>query len=119
MNYYLISISDASVYTCSEELWLDVLSLARKMDWEPEGTYIDIQMEIDDVWDERQNYDMNLFLICNSHMKSLEWDNSNYIDKSGQVVTESDAYNMYMALNGTDTDMNLLEFLKKNGFRIR
>lgn len=119
MNYYLISISDGSTYACSEKFWLDVLSLARGRDWEPEGTYIDIQMEIDDVWDERQNYDMNLFLIASSHMKSLEWDKNNYTDKSGQVVAESDAYNMYVALNGTDTDPKLLEFLKKNGFRIK
>jgi hypothetical protein len=116
MDYVLTNIVTGEKYLCNDEKWEYVLKLALDREWEAEGTRLDFYRTLDKLEDELSGF-MDLFILVNAHMAWVQWD-GRYTDKEGQIVSESDAYNLYLALEGTETDPKMLAFLKAGGFMI-
>jgi hypothetical protein len=49
--------------------------------------------------------------------EAARWD-GNYTDKCNQVVIQDDAVYLAFALDGTDVNIELIDFMKKGSFRI-
>ncbi len=116
MDYVMTSLITGEKYRCSEDSWKYALQTAIEREWEPEGTHLDLYQLIDRLEDQYSNF-TPLFLVLTAHMECIQW-NGNYTDREGQIVSESDAYSMYLALEGSGCDSDLTAFLMKGSFRI-
>lgn len=119
MSYRLVRCNaENEFYSIDDEEWIRVLDEARRGDWAPEGTYLDFEYELDTMWDDMFSYDYRLLLTLTAHMRCLEWNGANYTDTENQIVSDNDAYNMYVALMYSDVDQAFLDFISAGGFRI-
>lgn len=120
MAYTLENTVTHQSVTCPDERWLLLIEAARANGWEEEGTQYDFAYEIEEVHDAMADYLYNIWMIFHVSREMFEW-NGNYTDKKGQVVSESDAYCLMQALEGTPyaDDRGLLDFLNSGPFRIR
>lgn len=117
MKYSLVSIEKGQAYHCEEEAWKEILYLAENNGWEPEGTVLELNFEIEENWDPDMTYVETVFIVIQSHMKCIEWD-GNYTDTENQVVTDSDVGQMLWALDGIDIDDGLAQVMEAGSFRI-
>ena len=119
MAYTFLNINTLKTFTCGEEEWTRILAAARAGGWEEEGTQFNFACEVDDAYDPMVDYLYNLWMIFYLSREMFEWD-GNYTDKKNQVVSESDAYYLMLALEKewTSTDRGLLDFLNSGPFRI-
>ncbi|MFW5770117.1 MAG: hypothetical protein ACOCX9_01650 [Spirochaetota bacterium] len=117
MKYYLVSIEQDLTFTCEEGTWKEILQLAENNGWDPEGTILELNYEIEENWDPDMTYAETVFIVIQSHMKCLEWD-GNYTDTENQVVKDSDAGQMLWALDGIDIDDGLEQLMEAGSFRI-
>ncbi len=76
MGMDLARLEDGEKFTCSNGMWGIILQSAEKGGWKPYGT---IKM------DENENPDKN-------------WDKNDYTTQKGQIVSETDAFEMSKAL---------------------
>lgn len=117
MAYVFSSLDASRKVECGDSDWHSILEIARGRDWEPEGTTMDFQYLVDDLWDEDSDYSLNLKLMLEAHMMALGW-RGGYTEKENQVISESDAYALYLSLDGTSVDGALLELLGSGAVRI-
>ncbi len=117
MAYVFASLDGARRVECGDSEWHSVLETARGRDWEPEGTTIDYEFQVEEVWDDKNDYTWNLMLAFQAHMMALGW-NGSYTEKENQVISESDAYALYLSLDRTSADGALLELLSAGAVRI-
>ncbi len=118
MNYIFVNIETKEIFSCKEELWLEVLKTAKDNDWEPSGTKFDRSMALDNAFDDDDEESFRLFMFITINDEYLNWD-GNYTDKADQIVTGIDADNMYGSLvYATHIDSQLFEFIGKGSFRI-
>ncbi len=115
--YTLINSVTGERCECDERSWEEALRLAKENGWEPEGTRIDFDNEIERQWDDRSDYGWNLLMMLGIHMMRLRWD-GNYVDREHQVVPEPDSYGLYRALEGSGVGGELLSFIRKGPFYI-
>lgn len=117
MTYFLESINTTLFYRCDEKEWRSVLVEARRNGWEPEGTVLDLEFEMDyNIYDD-MSYLETLFEVVKANMRCLEW-NGNYTDNENQVVSDMDVGEILYALDGVDVPDGLLELLEAGSFRI-
>jgi hypothetical protein len=119
MAYLLQNLSTMQTATCDDEMWLRYLSTARENGWEREGTRYDLNYQIDETFDSLNGRQYNLWMILILAREMFEWD-GNYVDKSNQTVSESDAYSLMQSLAKTwaGDDRSFLDFLESGAFRI-
>ncbi len=117
MTYVFASLDGRKRAECGEKEWKAALDSARARDWDPEGTRIDFQFQVDEVWDERFDYTWNLKRMLEVHMMATGWD-GNYIEKENQIISESDAYALFCSLDETLVSRALLELLAGGAVRI-
>lgn len=117
MVYVFTSLDGTKHAECGEEEWRNALDSARERDWEPEGTRIDFQFQVEEVWDDRFDYTWNLKRMLEVHMMAMGWD-GNYTEKENQIISESDAYALYCSLDETLVSRALLELLGGGAVRI-
>lgn len=119
MSYTFLNINTLQSFTCDDDAWLRYLETARAGGWEAEGTQFDFASEVDDAYDPMVDYLYNLLMIFYVSREMLEWD-GNYTDRKNQVVSESDAYYLMLALEKewASPDRGLLDFLNSGPFRI-
>jgi len=119
MAYTLQNLDTRQMFTCGDDQWLRYLETARANGWNEEGTRYDFAYEVDETYDSMVDYLYNLWMIFHLSREMFEW-NGNYVEKRSQVVSESDAYYLKMALEKTwvSDDRDLLEFLDCGTFRI-
>ncbi len=117
MTYFFESINTQLFYRCEEETWRSVLSEARQNGWEPEGTVLDFEFEMDyNIYDD-MSYVETLFEVAKANMRCLEWD-GNYSDNGNQVVSDRDVGELMYALDGVDVPGELMKLLEAGSFRI-
>ncbi|HNW27577.1 MAG TPA: hypothetical protein PKN50_03780 [Spirochaetota bacterium] len=119
MAYTFLNLATLQTFSCPEDEWQRLLEAARAGGWEEEGTEFDFACEVDDVYDPGVDYLYNLLMIFYVSREMHEWD-GNYIEKKNQVVSESDAYYLMLAIEKerTSQDRGLLDFLNSGPFRI-
>jgi hypothetical protein len=74
---------------------------------------------VDDACDAMADYLYNLWMIFYVSREMFAWD-GNYIEKKNQIVSESDAYYLMLALEKewASPDRGFLDFLNSGAFRI-
>lgn len=117
MGYILKNLNSGETYQCSDEFWINAINEATQNGWNPKGTRLSLEKEIDDVFDEAYGRMYNLFLVLSSHAKCIEWD-GNYTDKEYQIVVQEDASNMMEELIYMGAEPDFLDFLAKGSFEI-
>ena len=117
MSYFLESINTDLFYRCEEEKWINVLEKARQNGWEPEGTVLDVEFEMDYNIYSDMSYLEILFQVIKANMRCLEWD-GNYTDNENQLVKETDVGELLYALEGRDIPEGLMKLLQAGSFRI-
>ena len=117
MAYHLINIETLEHYTCDDQSWIKALDAAKENWWDPDGTMFDYIYETEDICWDSDDYAHYMFTLLISMTESFEWD-GNYIEKRNQVVSYEDTIYLASSLEGTDTDMGLIEFITKGSFRI-
>jgi hypothetical protein len=119
MGYRLENMTTRQSIACTDERWRLLIETARANGWDEEGTRYDLTYELEESYDPMVDYLYNLWMIFHLSREMFDWD-GNYIDKKGQVVSESDAYNLMQTLRETaDADDGaLLVFFNSGSFRI-
>jgi len=117
MNYLLIGTDSNIKYICSTEYWLALLNIARENGWKPEGTYYDLQNRLDECREDILCSMTRMFSFICINNEYIEWD-GNYTDMKGQVVSEVDAYQMMLSIEGYIQDRSLSDLLSAGAFRI-
>ncbi len=118
MAYTFLNLNTLQSFTCGEEEWQRLLEAAHAGGWEEEGTEFDFACEVDDAYDSQVDYLYNLLMIFYVSREMFEWD-GNYTEKKNQIVSESDAYYLMLALEKEPAaDRGLLDFLNSGPFRI-
>lgn len=117
MPYVFASLDGTRRVECGENEWRKALETARARDWDPEGTRIDFQFQVNEVWDDGFDYTWNLKRMLEVHMMATGWD-GNYTEKENQIISESDAYALYCSLDETLVSPALLELLGGGAVRI-
>ncbi len=117
MAYHLLNIETSEYYYSDEQEWVTAINIALQNEWDCDGTIFDVMYET-----EEQCFDnddpLHFFYALNiSTNEALYWD-GNYFEKRNQIVSYEDTIYLAMALNGTDTNPELIEFIKKGSFRI-
>jgi len=116
--YTFINLNENKGYTCSDDMWISILTIAQSNGWEPKGTWYDITFLFDEIIDENDDILETIFNIISINNTRLEWKGS-YTEKSDQIVKQADAENMYRALKMSGINPELIAFIKKGSFRIR
>ncbi len=117
MTYVFASLDGAKMVECEDLDWHSALESARDREWDPEGTALDFQYQLDQAWDDTVDYTVNLMLMIQVHMSVLGW-NGSYTEKENQIISESDAYSLYRSLDETFAGADLLKLLAGGAVRI-
>lgn len=117
MAYVFVSLDGTRKVECGDSDWHCALETARGRDWEPEGTTIDFQYQLDELWDDKNDFTWNLMLMLQTHMIALGWSGS-YTEKENQVISVYDAYSLYLSLDETSAGVDLLGLLASGAVRI-
>ena len=114
---YLFSIKTGGKFECSGETWERALSIAEETGWAPEGTILDLAFQLFIHPEPNYLYQSDLFVLLYLHNYCLEW-TGDYRSPEYQMVRDSDCEKLLAALEGTEADPKLLEFLALGNFRI-
>ena len=117
MAYRLLHIDSGTSLTLTEEYWHEILKKAEDSGWEPEGTLFDLDFVLDESLEESTGSAGRLYASIVSHNELREW-NGSYTEKENQIITESDAYYMFQALEEVTEDPLLFELLCLGALRI-
>lgn len=117
MGYKLTNLSTGETYCCTDIFWTDLLKQATASGWQPKGTRLSLEREMEDTLDDAYGRMYNLFLVIAAHARCLEWD-GNYTDKENQIVSQADISNLLEELIYIGTDPVFLDFLEKGPFEI-
>lgn len=116
--YILINLNTNDGISCSNELWATILSTGRKYGWKPEGTVYDFIFELDDTFDEDDDALLQALTVIMINNRRLDW-NGSYLEKENQIVTNSDAEALCLAIKNTGLDPDIILFIQQGSFRIR
>ncbi|MDY0361249.1 MAG: hypothetical protein RBR08_07340, partial [Desulforegulaceae bacterium] len=97
MNYHLESLISKEKFCLSEEQWINALEFAKNNGWDPAGTILDFENELDMLWDDSQSRMYNLWMVLTCHNSCHEWDGS-YTEKQNQIVSDNDSYELMLSL---------------------
>ncbi|MDY0131916.1 MAG: hypothetical protein RBR53_04530 [Desulforegulaceae bacterium] len=117
MNYHLESLITKEKFIISEEKWLKALEFAKKTHWQPLGTVLDFETELDLLWDDNQDRMFNLWMVLASHNACVEWEGS-YTEKQNQIVLDNDSYELMLSLEISEEFIDLANFISGVSFRI-
>ncbi len=117
MKYILLHIKNGASITITESQWLTILETAQKEGWAPEGTRFDLLFEIDEAFEENDDEACRLFSYLTLSTENTEWD-GNYTDRANQIISESDAYYLFKAIEDVIDNPPLHELLKTGSIRI-
>lgn len=119
MAYTFQNINTNQTCCCGDEDWVRYLDDARAAGWEAEGTIFDFAREVDDSYDDMNDYLFNLWMIIHVSREMFEWD-GNYTEKKNQLISESDAYYLMLALEKgpVPPGREFLDFLNSGPIRI-
>lgn len=117
MSYHFINIDTGEYFYCDDHLWVSAIETAKKNGWDPYGTIYDLEYGIDDQCEFLEDEAEILFTVIFTLKENSEWDGS-YTDKRNQIVDNDDSVYLTEALERTDTDPELVEFINKGSFRI-
>ncbi len=117
MSYHLLNVENLDYYYCDDLVWITALDTARKNGWKPDGTLFDYVYETDDICFDIDDEMYYMWMMILSKIEFHEWDGS-YHEKRNQIVMYEDTIYFAACLEGTGTDENLIEFIKKGSFRI-
>lgn len=117
MDYHLELINSKEKFIISSDSWLKALEFAKENGWNPAGTIIEFEKELDQLWNDSQDKMYNLWMVLTSHNSCHEWSGS-YIEKENQVVLDNDSYELMLSLEMSDEFMELANFIGGVSFRI-
>jgi hypothetical protein len=117
MNYHLESLISKEKFTISDEKWIKALDFARENGWQPLGTILDFESELDILWNDSQDRMYNLWMVLTSHNACHEWD-GNYIQKQDQIVSDTDSYELMLSLEMSEEFRELASFISGIPFKI-
>lgn len=117
MNYHLELIYSKEKFEISKEKWVRALGFAKENGWQPAGTYLDYDTELDDFWDEDQGNMYQLWMVLTALNSCHEW-NGNYTEKRNQIVSDKDSYELMLSLEINDEFLDLAVFIGGTSFKI-
>ncbi len=117
MFYLLQNVETDEFFSCSDGEWITALEVAKENYWEPDGTTFDVACCINDDCEHVDDLMAVYFAMIIIRSEFLEW-NGNYTDKRNQVVMYEDAVYLAQALDGTEVNPDLIDFMRKGSFRI-
>jgi hypothetical protein len=117
MSYLLLNIEKNTGYIVEDELWITVIKAAKDNYWEPEGTLYNFELNLDEYIDDCDDQMHIVFSTILANNEYYSWD-GNYIEKKGQIVSESDSYQLFESLIESGLDNNLVEFIGLGSFLI-
>lgn len=117
MSYHFINIDTGEYLYCDDHVWINALETAKNNGWDPYGTLYDMAYDIDDECEFIEDEAAVMFAVIFTMRNASEW-NGSYTEKRNQVVDFNDTVYLTEALEGTDTDPELIEFIDKGEFRI-
>ena len=117
MDYHLELIYSKEKLTISREKWISALDFAKNNGWQPAGTYLDFNKELDLLWNDDFDEMYNLWMVLTSHNSCHEWEGS-YTEKEDQIVTDNDSYELMLSLEISNDFSHLASFIGGTAFRI-
>lgn len=117
MSYHFINIDTGEYLYCDDHVWINALEAAKNNGWDPYGTLYDMAYDIDDECEFIEDESAIMFAVIFTMRNASEWSGS-YTEKRNQVVDFNDTVYLTEALEGTDTDPELIKFIDKGEFRI-
>jgi len=117
MAYHFVNTDTGEYFYCDDQVWLHALETARSNGWQPEGTRYDLIYSIDDEMEPSDGIMEYYYSSMIAYHEFQYWD-GNYTDRCNQVMELEDTMDMLDALEGTDVDRELFDFIDKGGFRI-
>lgn len=117
MEYHLEQLYSKQKLSISKTQWLKALEFAKSTGWEPTGTVLEFERELDDMWDEEQGKMYNLWMVCISQNACTQWD-GNYTDPEDQIITDNDSYELMLSLETSEEFIELAGFIGGTAFRI-
>lgn len=117
MSYILLQIDSGKSIELVEEYWREILTTGEREGWEPEGTAFDFIFQLDEAIDEGDDEMHRLFnyILCNNDF--ITW-NGSYTEKENQIISESDAYCLFQAIEDVIDDEALHAILREGNLRI-
>ena len=117
MYYHFVNVETGEYFYCEEQVWIRALEAAKNSGWDPYGTIYDLEYDINDECEFVTGRAQIIFTILCTMRESSNWDGS-YTAKRNQVLDFNDTVYLTEALEGTDTDPDLISFVDKGSFRI-
>jgi hypothetical protein len=117
MAYHFVNVETGEYFYCDEQVWLRALDTAEKNGWDPYGTLYDIEYSIEDECVFLDDATEILYAVLVTMGNMGQWKGS-YTEKCNQVLDFNDTVYLAEALEGTDTDPELVRFIDKGTFRI-
>jgi hypothetical protein len=114
---FLLNTTTAARYACSLAQWHGALAAADENGWSPGGTVLDLAFQLFIHPEPNYLFENDLFVTLYVHHYCLQW-NGDYRSPEHQLVRDDDCENFRNALEGTDADAGLMDFLAGGSFRI-
>lgn len=117
MNYHLESVISKEKFTITEEKWCKALQFAKENGWNPLGTILDFENELDTLWDDSHDKMYKLWIVLTCHNSCHEWEGS-YTEKQNQIVIDNDSYELMLSLEMSQDFIELAQFIAGISFKI-
>lgn len=114
---FLLNTTTGARYACSLAQWHGALAAADENGWSPEGSVLDLAFQLFIHPEPNYLFESDLFIVLYLHSYCLAW-NGDYRNPEHQLVRETDCENLRNALERTDVDAGLIDFLAGGSFRI-